>query len=335
MRSLACAFVVLVLALVAATADERAPRRLSATGLYADGSTTVLAEGVRPFSPQYPLWSDGASKHRWVSLPPGSVINASSPTAWEMPIGTRLWKEFQFHGRKVETRFIWRASRDRWVFASYVWNADGTEAELASADGVPGAAQIAPNRFHAIPSVNDCVACHGAKPTQPLGFNALQLSPDRDPAAIHAEPLAPGMVTLETLVAEGRLQGHPAQAAAPRIATNDPATRAMLGYLLANCGSCHNGKGEIAAMGPILRIDELLRNGDAVARGLLGQRTRWQVPGVPDGESVVADPHALDRSALLVRMRSRRPSSQMPPLGTVLRDDEAVARITQWLEGQR
>ena len=34
------------------------------------------------------------------------------------PVGTRFWKEFTFNGRKVETRFLWRASAGRWIFAT-------------------------------------------------------------------------------------------------------------------------------------------------------------------------------------------------------------------------
>jgi hypothetical protein len=34
---------------------------------------------------------------------------------------------------------------------------------------------------------------------------------------------------------------------------------------------------------------------------------------------------------MLVRMRSRRPSTQMPPLGTNLRDEAAIDAITKWL----
>jgi hypothetical protein len=36
---------------------------------------------------------------------------------------------------------------------------------------------------------------------------------------------------------------------------------------------------------------------------------------------------------MLVRMRSRSPSSQMPPLGTVLRDEKAVAALSEWIAG--
>jgi hypothetical protein len=40
---------------------------------------------------------------------------------------------------------------------------------------------------------------------------------------------------------------------------------------------------------------------------------------------------APDHSALLRRMMSRSPSSQMPPLGTVLRDEEAVEALARWI----
>ena len=69
------------------------PQRLSDTGLFVRGTTTVRAEHIA-FSPQYPLWSDGTGKRRWISLPPGTSIDASRPDAWEFPVGTRLWKEF-------------------------------------------------------------------------------------------------------------------------------------------------------------------------------------------------------------------------------------------------
>ena len=83
------------------------PQHLRDTGLYADASMSRLQAGVLPFSPQYPLWSDGASKRRWIQLPPGASVDASRPDAWDFPRGTKLWKEFS-HGARVETRFIER-----------------------------------------------------------------------------------------------------------------------------------------------------------------------------------------------------------------------------------
>jgi cytochrome c553 len=298
------------------------PERLSQTGR---------------FVPQYPLWSDGASKTRWVYLPPSETIRADGSGAWHFPVGTKFWKEFAFAGRKIETRLLWKAAPDRWVVASYAWNDEQSDATLAPDEGLWGIAQVAPGKRHSIPSRADCLACHSATNTGPLGFNPLQLSPDRDPNAIHGEPPVHGMVTLQTLSDAGRLSLAPGAAlpSQPRIRTNDPVTRAMLGYLLANCGHCHNGNGEIAALAPILKMSELLADGDAVARGLVDRPTKWQVPGLPEGASVVVSSHGPEQSALLARMRSRQPSSQMPPLGTVLRDQKAIDAITAWVASRR
>ena len=53
---------------MAATAPV-APRLLSETGLYAGEGTARIDPRNRPFSPQYPLWTDGVTKARWIFLP--------------------------------------------------------------------------------------------------------------------------------------------------------------------------------------------------------------------------------------------------------------------------
>src|SRR4051812_19214908 len=93
---------------IATAARAEAPAHLRDTGLYADAAMTSVAPGILPFSPQYPLWTDGAAKRRWIRLPPGATIDASRADAWEFPVGTKLWKEFSFGGRRAETRMIER-----------------------------------------------------------------------------------------------------------------------------------------------------------------------------------------------------------------------------------
>ena len=71
----------------AAAAEAEPPRLLRDTGLYAPGSTTEVRATNLPFTPQYPLWSDGTSKRRWLYLPPGTFIDASRPDSWDFPRG--------------------------------------------------------------------------------------------------------------------------------------------------------------------------------------------------------------------------------------------------------
>jgi hypothetical protein len=319
-------------AIVRATAAETgaqapvAPRFLSQTGLYASAATLTIDSRNRPFSPQYPLWSDGATKQRWVRLPEGSRINVADLAKWELPVGTKFWKEFSFKGRKVETRFLWQTARGRWVFASYAWNDAQTDAGLAPESGIAAVAEIADGRRHSIPSVSECRACHDSGRTEALGFNALQLSDDRDPNALHAEALTSGMVTLKTLVDESLVTPRRTDlvSSPPRIAADSPTTRTALGYLSTNCGSCHNRNSSIASLGLDLR-----QNPPCSA---VGKRGHWVVPEAPQ-ESRIINPGHPESSALLRRMKSRRPISQMPSIGTVIVDRDAVDLLTSWVLG--
>ena len=61
--------------IIPVSAAQRLPERLSDTGLYEPGTRSVDPRN-RPFAPQYPLWTDGAAKARWLRLPPGTRIDA-------------------------------------------------------------------------------------------------------------------------------------------------------------------------------------------------------------------------------------------------------------------
>ena len=108
---------------------------LGETGLYVPGSNATVRSDNIAFSPQYPLWSDGTTKRRWLHIPPGTFIDASRPDAWEFPRGTKVWKEFS-HGRRVETRLIERLADGSFRYSTYVWNEEGTQARLAPAEGI-------------------------------------------------------------------------------------------------------------------------------------------------------------------------------------------------------
>ncbi|MGZ6079319.1 MAG: hypothetical protein ACXWK4_00795, partial [Myxococcaceae bacterium] len=142
----------------AAHAAARLPAHLRDTGLVAAGTRDEIAAAALPFSPQYPLWSDGAEKRRWIRLPRGTQIDARDPDHWVFPVGTRIWKEFSL-GRRLETRMIER-TREGWHFATYVWTEDGTDAVLAPAAGVRAGVPTSAGGRWAIPGTADCRACH-------------------------------------------------------------------------------------------------------------------------------------------------------------------------------
>jgi len=302
------------------------PERLDETGLFVPG-TTIVAPGVIAYSPQYPLWSDGASKRRWLTLPPGASIDATRADAWVFPAGTKLWKEFR-HGRAIETRYIERLGDGSWRFAAYTWDAGETAARLAPADGLELDVPAAPGGRYAVPSRDDCRACHDGAAVPVLGVSALQLSPDRDDLAPHADRPAPGDADLRELVARGLITNLPDELldSPPRIEAPTPVARAALGYLHANCGHCHNRSG------PMLLVDMVLDqsgSGSTVTAlgSLVGHASDFRAYGL-DTRIVPGRP---EQSVLVMRMRSRNPILQMPPLGTQIPDAEGVALVEGWI----
>jgi hypothetical protein len=324
------------------TAPDELPLDLADTGLYRDRATLALSAGLIAFAPQYPLWSDGASKHRWLRLPPGASIDASNPDAWAFPVGTRLWKEFRVGGRRVETRVLDRTSAG-WRYASYVWDAAGARARRAPSagatvalDGADEPGRAAP-RWH-VPGADGCLACHDGALAPVLGFAALQLAGGDAALAVveitgEETPLAAAGSArgLQALVERGWLRGLPPPllATPPRIAAADAATRDALGHLHGNCGHCHHaGPGRVPVR---LTLAQSVADPVASLRRTLasavGAPTRTPLAGA-DRLVVAGDP---DASALLRRLSTRDPRLQMPPLGTDRPDPEGQALVSRWI----
>ena len=326
-----CALALAASGAVARAAGTALPVRLSETGLYADFASRRIADGRIAFTPQYQLWSDGATKRRWVALPPGTWIDASDPDAWNFPVGTRLWKEFAF-GRPVETRYMERGV-DGWTYATYRWLADGSDAVLSPEFGERRVHESAPGVWYDLPSRYDCRACHEGNVSPVLGFGALQLSGDRDPNAIRARALEPGEVDLSELVARGLVRGlpEPVVATPPRIPARSADERAALGYLVANCSYCHNDRGALADLG--LSFEVRVATAPSAPPGALataiGHAARYQPAGEPARLRLA--PGHPEESAVWKRMASRVAVTQMPPLATKLVDREAVELLERWI----
>lgn len=319
----------------AAAGSERPPESLADTGLFEPGSVEAVRPGPQSFTPQYPLWSDGAAKRRWIELPPGAAIDASRPAAWVFPAGTRFWKEFSVAGRRIETRMIERLPEGDWRFSAYVWNDAQTEATLVPVAGIR-ALPLPDGGHYTIPSEPDCRACHEGAASPVLGFSALQLSSDRDPLAPHAEPGNAGDVELRALVETGRLINLPRELldTPPRIQAPTLAGRAALGYLSANCGQCHADPKLMGAAVPVdiqLAVDPTDAGAaESIIRTLVESESRYRSAGAADARLVV--PGDASAGTLLARMRSRDPRIQMPPLGSAKPDLEAIALIEHWIE---
>jgi hypothetical protein len=273
------------------------PERLSLTGLYAPETAGSIAPDVSSFRPGFELWSDGASKRRWIWLPPGARIDTSDMDSWQFPVETKLWKEFTRDGVRVETRLLQRLPGG-WIGVAYLWQGDGTDA-IAT----PYGAIDALGTPHDVPASNECDGCHAGRSSHVLGFSAVQLAQQTESDSLSLDEL----IRLE-------LVSH-VPAASPRVPGNET-EQAALGYLHANCSHCHNAsrpnRGGSRCFDPENDLDFLLRADEGpTASETSTYRTATDdfiEPGKPN------DSNMID----LVSQRGR--FSQMPPLASEVVD---------------
>lgn len=289
------------------------PMSLFETGLYADDSMAQLAAGVRPFTPRSPLWSDGASKRRFLYLPPGTRIDVSDIDGWVFPVGTKAWKEFADGNTLIETRLVEKRP-EGWFMMAYAWNAEGTDAR-AVIDGVANALGTQLD----IPAASVCVECHDGATDTVLGASALQLGYDGAP------------LSLQDLEAAGLLSATPAQTtfALP----GDADAQLTLGYLSANCGHCHNPLSPNYGMGGemnlLLGVGELATVAATPAYvTTVGVDLDSSLAGYAQ-RIVAGDP---SMSGLVARMAADKTEDHaMPPIATEVVDQAALQTIRDWI----
>ncbi len=297
------------------------PTMLSQTGLYDDVPSGRLAPGVRTFEPRYALWSDGATKKRWVYLPPGSQIDTSDMDYWKYPAGTKLWKEFTRDGKRVETRLLYKTGADAtsWFMMAFLWNDAQTDA-MAVPDGVVDALGTP----HDVPAQLKCLQCHNGLPDRALGLTAIQLAHDV------------GEVNLGVLQREGRLT---ANGAAMYPLPGDATAQAALGYLHANCGGCHNAKSAVHVL-----VDMELRLTTATLGAVAMTPTYRTTVNVVPGMVYMGDTHRITpgdptTSGVHIHMSGRSSATmtwkQMPPIGTEVVDATGLSAVDAWISAVR
>jgi hypothetical protein len=299
---------------------------LATTGLCVDAACTQISPDVREYEPRFGLYADGATKRRWLYLPPGTKIDTTDMDHWTFPVGTRIWKEFAVAGKKIETRLIIKQRTDDapapWFYITYAWNAaqDATTPEtmgVMNANGTP----------HDIPSRQDCKDCHERlRPGRVLGIGALQLD--------YAAPAS--LVDLDDLVAGGLVTTPPPGAASPHFPLPGAAVdHAALGYLHANCGHCHNPTSDVHDSTP---IDLRLRAG--MLATVQGTPTYTTTVGVDATIPYTEGPITYDKviiaddpthSALIGRMNSQMGIRFMPNLGVEVVDPAGQTALVTWI----
>jgi glucose/arabinose dehydrogenase/mono/diheme cytochrome c family protein len=289
------------------------PTRLSETGLFMDTAALVPHPRLREYVPRVELWSDGASKRRWLALPPGTTIDVTRENeAWSFPVGTVTVKHFELpDGRRLETRVMVH-ERAGWAGYTYRWTDAQTDAHLLMAPATTTyTGSDGTRRRWTFPFGADCFRCHTPGYGRVLGIRTRQLAGTEALDAWAGDglfgPDAPGPVDADVRPGLPRL--------ADATQSNEDRARA---YLDVNCAVCHH-RGGPAPGGMDLRI------GVAVAHaGIVGIRAEAHP------ERVRLAPGDPDRSDVLLRMRSAG-GDRMPPLASGRVDTSGAAVIAAWI----
>lgn len=301
--------------------DPDMPATLAETGLCVDAACTQIASGVYPYTPRFELWSDTATKKRWIYLPPGTTIDTSDMDHWIFPVGTKLWKEFTRDGTRVETRLVMRIgagdTQSDWFYGAYVWNAAqdaAVWAEFGEND--------ANGTEHDVPSKTLCRVCHeNNKPSRVLGFSAIQLDIDG----------ASGEIDLADAIASGWLSAPPSGSAPyyPLVPDAPHASVApALGYLHANCGHCHNPNSAVDTTTVHMRLT--VGTVSTVAATPVYQTAVNQEAALTPGVDIV-EPGMPSMSNLFGRFTSANTATRMPQLGTEMIDPTGQGILEDWI----
>jgi hypothetical protein len=297
------------------------PKALVCTGLYADIATKQINPGIAAYAPAVPLWSDGATKQRWIYLPRGSKIDNSNPNEWVFPVGTKVWKEFSRDGTRVETRLWQKVDATYWVDAAYAWSADESTATRSDGGDIPWGDG---GTYH-IPTPDECQQCHRGRSDRILGFEQGLLGMAG----------ATGL-TLGQLAANGQLTVPPP---AGLLVIGDDGTglaAPALAWLHVNCGTtCHNQNSSSTAWasGLFMRLDTAQLDGRSV-KGFDTLTTAIGVAAVSPGwkGKTRIVPHNPAQSLLYQLISHRGTGNQMPPIATNVVDQADIPLVEAWIE---
>lgn len=294
-------------------------------------------DGLLDYDVRNPLWSDGATKQRWMSLPKGQAhFDAWAP--WRFPEGTVFIKHFSMalderrpsETRALETRFLVAARDKEYYGITYRWNEEQTDARVVlqrqeeelEITGVDG--QVRTQRY-VYPGPFDCMTCHNEETGSVLGVRTEQLN---HPVSglrswFDDNPLVDWS---RRGVIDFQLSDASAAKAPSLVPLEDESSSVedrLRSYWAANCAMCHGA-------GPKIRA-----NWDA----------RWSTPldkqGIIDGElengervegERVIVPGNVERSAMYSRSTSDETSLRMPPIGRRRVDEKYARLLEQWIK---
>jgi uncharacterized repeat protein (TIGR03806 family) len=317
---------------------SNAPLLLSETGVFTDTASPDLepSSGLVPYDVISPLWSDGAQKQRWITVPDGATVGFAETGSWSFPQGTVFVKHFDLpldeslpsSVRRLETRVLVHGADDQYYGLTYKWNEAGTDANLLlESQREPIDVKLADGEARHLeyfyPGPNDCNICHNSGAGGVLGVRTLQLNhrmeyPDTGRAANQ----------VFTWSQAGLLDVPLAQVAVEALGTlvslsdaeADLETR-IRSYWSGNCSMCHGSVADIRA------------DWDAHFEVPLAEQGVINGPSQSANElnAVLVLPGDPGNSVLYLRSSTTDRGYGMPPLGRSVPDPKYVSLLAEWI----
>lgn len=298
---------------------------LASYRLFTDDPREPSTTGGLHYDLTTPLFSDYASKHRVVYLPPGGQIEYRDLGPLEFPVGTIIAKTFSFRKVMVETRLLIHRP-DGWHGLPYVWNDEQTAA-VYTPQGATVTVEGLGDRDrpfvtdYSVPARTDCGSCHFGTPGDvPIGPQAGLLN-------------RPHPVTGDNQLASwgeaGLMAGFPGVDHAPRIPVWTDTEVSLDGraraYLEANCAHCHNPAGRASFTGLWLDYGRPL----GTPTGLCKQPVAAGAAAL--GLDYDIEPGSPETSILWARANDVRPAIKMPELEKSLVHEAGVELLGAWI----
>ncbi|MEM8955177.1 MAG: carbohydrate-binding protein [Verrucomicrobiota bacterium] len=329
-------------------ANPQPPSLLSQTGAFTNLSTLETTPGLIPYDVNSPLWSDGAFKKRWVSIPNNGTHNTSSERIsysenenWSLPIGSVTVKHFEIPldernpdgpRRRLETRFMIRDANGEWYGLTYKWRANNSDADLVDPLGLEEEFTITNENGQSesikwlFPSRGACLSCHTSQSGRVLGLRTRQLN--RNHFYESTNRTANQLATLNALgILHPPLNTNDLDNLLTSAPLGDPETsiqKQALSYLDSNCSHCHqpgtnvNSRANFDARLSTPPFNQAVVNGDV-----------FDTLGISDPK--VVKPQNTNDSVLYQRVNTIDECCAMPPLGKNRINNEATQVLSAWI----
>ncbi|MCX7743896.1 MAG: hypothetical protein N2167_04940 [Flavobacteriales bacterium] len=289
--------------------------------------------GVIPYEPITGLFTDYASKKRFIWMPAGvKATYQGDGELLDMPVGTVLIKNFYYENflpqsvkKILETRLMIKKP-EGWIFAEYKWNDEQTEAILDTDGEYLDISFIhnseTYNTTYRLPSLTECMVCHKHYDIPiPIGIKPQHINKNYNYSDAGVKN------QLQHLIDVGYLEGPLPNNINTVVDFKDdtqPIELRIRSYLDMNCAHCH-AENKHCSYRPLR-----LAFSETTNRTNMGLCVEPQEIINPSQVYVIT-PGNYNKSMMYYRMNSVDESNRMPLLGRTIVHKEAVDLLKQYI----